>query len=770
MVTIEDELGRCPAKRTGHLPRAAVCFILTMLLAACGGGGGGDDGGGSGGGGGGGGGELPEALTFLEPDTFANGRVYETASGSIDFLGSFRSAFIPAQDCTISSNFTPRPFLGVRWRNLATNESGTGNSTIACVDNGIGGAGVRTRWLTDYIGLASGQNIIQFDVIDDGVTVGRNRVTVNRVDTQAPTVLSVSPAAGSEGVATNSPVVVVFSEAMNQGSLVASRLTVTAADGTAVTGAHSYDADAYTWKFQPASLLAPGVAYSVWLSGSVEDESGLTLGSDVEWQFTTGTGADVTGPAVVATWPAASCQCSPPTTRVMLEADELLDPVATMVVTDSQQNPVAGELVYFGRVLEFVPDNPLSPNETYSVTADGMRDSFGNTAPATTWEFGTNDGLLHGTWEELAAPPTGLSGVVVASDNTYVFAFGNDGINSQFKGYYYQPSADQWQNIADLVPLGASSPEPRLSPTVIWDGTEFLVYGGFATPSSAQDDGGAYQPATDTWRNLSGSWWDSSRGSFPQLLGLGGHSAIWTGTEMLIWGGLYDGVGDPAPTNRGWTYNPSSDAWDITGPEPTVDDSFRLLPDDTAPTPRSGHDAVWIGSEMIVWGGVDASGNPVGDGGRYDPATDTWQPVAVVDALAPAPVTEALWTGIEMLAWNGGRTFTQGQASDPMRRVYLRGYDPLTDSWRRPVSAWEPEFLPDTPFFMLHSGSTAIAIGIKSGTPFQRTLAAYSLDTATDQWRSGNTLDVPFCDIDSAALHQGQVYVSCNGRIYRFAP
>jgi hypothetical protein len=71
---------------------------------------------------------------------------------------------------------------------------------------------------------------------------------------------------------------------------------------------------------------------------------------------------------------------------------------------------------------------------------------------------------------------------------------------------------------------------------------------------------------------------------------------------------------------------------------------------------------------------------------------------------------------------------------------------------------------------MLQSGSTAIAVGIKTGTPFQRTLAAYSFDTATDQWRVGDTLDVPFCDIDAATYHLGQVYVSCSGRIYRYTP
>src|SRR5207245_604031 len=40
------------------------------------------------------------------------------------------------------------------------------------------------------------------------------------------------------------------------------------------------------------------------------------------------------------------------------------------------------------------------------------------------------------------------------------------------------------------------------------------------------------------------------------------HTAVWTGTEMIIWGG---GFGSPfTPTNTGGRYDPSTDAWTTT--------------------------------------------------------------------------------------------------------------------------------------------------------------------------------------------------------------
>ena len=66
------------------------------------------------------------------------------------------------------------------------------------------------------------------------------------------------------------------------------------------------------------------------------------------------------------------------------------------------------------------------------------------------------------------------------------------------------------------------------------------------------------------------------------------HTAVWTGSEMIVWGGGYQ-----APLlNTGGRYNPSTDSWTATSTT-------------NAPTGRYGHTAVWTGSEMIVWGGDD---------------------------------------------------------------------------------------------------------------------------------------------------------------------
>src|SRR5947207_8563188 len=60
------------------------------------------------------------------------------------------------------------------------------------------------------------------------------------------------------------------------------------------------------------------------------------------------------------------------------------------------------------------------------------------------------------------------------------------------------------------------------------------------------------------------------------------HTAVWTGTEMIIWGGTNDSTGG--------RYNPAVDMWTATSTT-------------KAPSARTGHTAVWTGNEMIVWGG-----------------------------------------------------------------------------------------------------------------------------------------------------------------------
>ena len=66
---------------------------------------------------------------------------------------------------------------------------------------------------------------------------------------------------------------------------------------------------------------------------------------------------------------------------------------------------------------------------------------------------------------------------------------------------------------------------------------------------------------------------------------------MWTGSEMIVWGGYGT---QNFFLNTGGRYNPSTDSW-------TPTDFIN------APPPRDYHTAVWTGSEMIVWGGVNST-------------------------------------------------------------------------------------------------------------------------------------------------------------------
>ena len=70
-----------------------------------------------------------------------------------------------------------------------------------------------------------------------------------------------------------------------------------------------------------------------------------------------------------------------------------------------------------------------------------------------------------------------------------------------------------------------------------------------------------------------------------------------------------------------------------------------------APSARPLHTAVWTGSEMIVWGGLD--GSYLNTGGRYNPATDNWTATSTTDAPAARDRHTAVWTGSEMIVWGG---------------------------------------------------------------------------------------------------------------------
>ena len=84
-----------------------------------------------------------------------------------------------------------------------------------------------------------------------------------------------------------------------------------------------------------------------------------------------------------------------------------------------------------------------------------------------------------------------------------------------------------------------------------------------------------------------GDGW-SERGNPAAPAGRNYHTAVWTGSEMLVWGG-WNGS---SALNDGGRYDPVGNSW-------------RMINTAGAPVARRYHTAVLNGSEMIVWGGED---------------------------------------------------------------------------------------------------------------------------------------------------------------------
>ena len=115
-----------------------------------------------------------------------------------------------------------------------------------------------------------------------------------------------------------------------------------------------------------------------------------------------------------------------------------------------------------------------------------------------------------------------------------------------------------------------------------------------------------------------------------------GHTAVWTGTEMIVWGGHQQ----PDVLNTGGRYNPSTDTWSTTGTT-------------SAPDARASHTAVWTGTEMIVWGGNGCCPTYFNTGGRYNPGTDSWTATSTANAPDARLIHTAVWTGSQMIVWGG---------------------------------------------------------------------------------------------------------------------
>lgn len=261
---------------------------------------------------------------------------------------------------------------------------------------------------------------------------------------------------------------------------------------------------------------------------------------------------------------------------------------------------------------------------------------------------------------------------------------------------------------------------PRVDPAAVWTGTEVLVWGGRTDPSSSRSgvrgDGAAYDPVSRRWRVL-------------PLAPIGPRNepeAVWTGTEMLVWGGQQPEGPGPAGWADGAAYDPARNAW-------------RRIPD--APIgSRVSVGTAWTGKELVVIGGVPAGG--AGDrqaiGAAYDPARNAWRLLPDLGFEGHTGAWAA-WTGSEVLYWR--------PHGETMGVPALYGYDPDADRWRQHrTPAAEIRLVWDAAAFVWTGSEILVASGTYTAHDGEMWshVEAVAYDPADERWRRLHRSENPY--------------------------
>lgn len=298
--------------------------------------------------------------------------------------------------------------------------------------------------------------------------------------------------------------------------------------------------------------------------------------------------------------------------------------------------------------------------------------------------------------------PEGRANHTGVWSTSQMIIWGGDSSGSPFNtGGRYDPGTNSW-TATDPV----NAPAGRSYHTAVWTGSEMIVWGGYFFDGNQNylNTGGRYNPGTNSW---------IATGTTDAPTARSNHTAIWTDTEMIVWGG----ASDAGFLSTGGKYNPITDSW---------------VPTDNTPNPRARHAAVWTGSEMIVWGGNNAEDGDLDTGGRFDPATDNWIATSTANAPVPRLLPTAVWTGSEMIVW-GGFNFDSGDVNTGGR------YNPITDSWIATSTTNAPTGRES--HTAVWTGSSMIIWGGYDGTNYFNTGGRYN--PSTNSWTATNIINAP---------------------------
>lgn len=333
-------------------------------------------------------------------------------------------------------------------------------------------------------------------------------------------------------------------------------------------------------------------------------------------------------------------------------------PTATLLSTGARYDPAADGWTPIATNKTLSPSVGTVPNAVW--TGSEMVVLWGNatvgSSPATVGGIYNAQG---NSWRSitLTKASINLSASIVLWTGHEVLVWRGDGAALRF-----DPVSGSWNSISRT-----NAPSARTSSTAVWTGQEMIVWGGVSTQNnSGLLDGARYNPRLNTWKPMA----SLNAPAYRYLH----HSAVWTGKEMIVWAGNRASA-SATPTANGAAYDPTANTW-------------RTIATTNQPTPRSNQLAIWSGSRMIIWGGLDFSNNFLNTGGQYNPRTDTWSPVATEGTPEALWGYAAVWADDEFIVWGGrvaqstsGLNYSQASYSNAGAR-----YRPDRNTWQPMVT------------------------------------------------------------------------------------
>jgi hypothetical protein len=286
-----------------------------------------------------------------------------------------------------------------------------------------------------------------------------------------------------------------------------------------------------------------------------------------------------------------------------------------------------------------------------------------------------------------------------------------------------QPANEPWSSYPPGWTELPTPPQQRFDPALVWTGSQLLSWGGKSSGSSDAKpvaNGWSFDPATGQW---------SAIPEAPEaLVNTGG---IWSGTQALFWGERPSDTGGDLP----WivmAYDPGTSSWREFDPSPHGSEWGGVW--------------VWAGDRLIAFGGGRPDSAEARSGDALDPATGTWEPIA--DAPLQVTSGHAVWTGTAVVVV--GSALDTGNHATTSTAV-AEAYTPSTDTWRTLPS---PPLSPQASAAVWFQGNVL-------GWDYASDSATFLTDEARWQGLGTLPLDDAECSVEGVAVDDAVFAWNC---------